>query len=85
MEAALVMDTNAADIDPEHEEMRLDVEAAAAPHSIGEHADGRNDVGAAAALDDDASTTAAATCALSEETTAATKVKAKRRDDMSKW
>ena len=74
--------------------MRLDVEAAATPHTMGtalaestefNHADGRTVVGAAAALDldDEASITAAVICALSDETNAAaTKVKAKRRDDV---
>ena len=32
----LVIDTNAAAIDPEHDEMRLDVGAAAARHSMGD-------------------------------------------------
>ena len=103
MEAAAVAavhhldtDTNSAATDSEHEETRFVVEAAAAPHSIGnavaesteyEHADGRLVVGAAAPLDldEDASTTAAATCALSEDTNAAAaREKAKRGDVMSK-
>ena len=71
------------------------MEAAAAPHSIGnalaestefEYADGRIVVGAAAALDldEDARTTAAATCALNEDTNAAAATeRPNRRDSVS--